>query len=204
MFTKIINYLKWKKQLKVWRNGNNNNSTIPINNFNFSNVHIGNYTYGGLYVLTFNDNANLYIGSFCSIAPGVKFILSADHFTNHISSFPFKVKCLNEKSEGISKGDIILEDDVWIGQDAIIMSGVHIGQGAIIGAGSVVTKNVPQYAIVGGVPAHIIKYRFSDDIITVLKQIDYSKLDIQTIYNNIDNLYTEITDIEQIRWLLEL
>lgn len=73
------------------------------------------------------------------------------------------------------------------------MSGVTIGQGAIVAAGSVVSKDVPPYAIVGGVPAKVIKYRFSQDIIDKLLLIDYKNLDYETIKNNQKLLYTEVT-----------
>jgi carbonic anhydrase/acetyltransferase-like protein (isoleucine patch superfamily) len=88
-----------------------------------------------------------------------------------------------------SKGSIIIEDDVWIGQDAMIMSGVHIGKGAIIGARAVIAKDIPPYAIVVGNPAKIIKYRFSYDIIDKLLQIDYSKFNEEFLRNNIDKFY---------------
>ena len=122
-------------------------------------IDVGKNTYGPINALMFNRDSKLIIGNFCSIAPRVSFIVSADHYTNHISSFPFKVKVLGESYEGVSKGDIIVDDDVWIGYGATIMSGVHIGQGAVVAAGAVVTKDVPPYAIVGGVPAKVIKYR---------------------------------------------
>ena len=76
---------------------------------------------------------------------------------------------------GLTNGDIVVGDDVWVGQRAIIMSGVNIGQGAVIGAGAIVTKNVPPYAIVGGIPAKVIRYRFSEELIQELLKIDYSK-----------------------------
>lgn len=73
--------------------------------------------------------------------------------------------CLQKvKHEATSKGDIVVKDDVWIGYGSIILSGVHIGQGAVIAAGSVVSHDVPPYAIVGGVPARLIKYRFSEEM----------------------------------------
>ena len=94
--------------------------------------------------------------------------------------------------EAISKGDIIVDDDVWIGYGATILSGVHIGQGAVIAAGAVVTKDVPPYAIVGGVPAKVIKYRFSPEIIQQLMKLDYSKLTEDMIRERIDDLYTSL------------
>ena len=81
------------------------------------------------------------------------------------------------------------------------MSGVHIGQGAVIAAGSVVTKDIPPYAIVGGVPAKIIKYRFSSDMITELLKIDYRKLTEDAIRQHINDLYVELKDINQLNWL---
>lgn len=83
-------------------------------------------------------------------------------------------------------------DDVWIGYGAMILSGLTINQGAIIAAGSVVTKNVPAYAIAGGNPAKIIKYRFEDSIIDKLVKIDFSKLDKNLIINNVNDLYRKI------------
>jgi serine acetyltransferase len=80
------------------------------------------------------------------------------------------------KKQSLSKGDIIVEDDVWIGMKAIICSGVKIGRGAIVATGSVVTKNVEPYSIVGGNPARHIKYRFSDAIREKLCAIDLKKL----------------------------
>ena len=164
-------------------------------------IDVGKNTYGPINALMFNRDSKLIIGNFCSIAPRVSFIVSADHYTNHISSFPFKVKVLGESYEGVSKGDIIVDDDVWIGYGATIMSGVHIGQGAVVAAGAVVTKDVPPYAIVGGVPAKVIKYRFEPEMIEELLKVDYSKLTKEDIEKHIDDLYTELKDPSQLDWM---
>ena len=102
-----------------------------------------------------------------------------------------------------TKGDIIVEDDVWIGIHAIILSGVHIGRGAIIAAGAVVTNDIPPYAIVGGVPAKLIKYRFDHDLINSLLKIDYSKLTNKIILEHMNDLYKKVHSSEQLNWIFE-
>lgn len=129
-----------------------------------------------------------------SISTEVVFILGGEHPYTGILTFPFKVKLLGESFESTSNGHIKVCDDVWIGYGATILSGVVINQGAIIAAGSVVTKSVPPYAIVGGNPVKIIKYRFSQDIIAKLLIIDYGKISMNTIKNNIGSIYTNIND----------
>lgn len=97
-----------------------------------------------------------YVANTTSIAQNVTFLLDVEHYTKHLSTYPFRVKILEtEKTESFSKGDIIVEDDVWIGYGVILLSGIHIGKGAIIAAGSIVTKDVEPYSIVAGVPANI-------------------------------------------------
>lgn len=195
-------YIKKKLFFNKWRSKNRHNDTSPGNIFNMDNVKVGKATYGVLDVLMYNNENKLVIGNFCSIAPGVTFVLSADHYINNISTFPFKVKFLHsQKYEGYSKGDIVVEDDVWIGYGATVLSGVSIGQGAIIAAGAVVTRDVPKYAIVGGVPATIIKYRFETELIDELVKVDYSKLTWEMAYNNIDKLYTKLDDKSQLKWM---
>lgn len=186
----------------IWRENNTHNSTYPSRVCEMSIVTVGNYTYGNIDMIAATNKQKLSIGNFCSVGEDVRFILSAEHYTNHISTYPFKVMCIkSEQAEATSKGDIIVEDDVWIGQRATILSGVHIGQGAVIAAGAVVTKDVPPYAIAGGVPAKVIKYRFSPEIIEKLMQIDYSKLDKATVEKNIDKLYEPVTAETDLSWL---
>lgn len=188
---------------RAWRKRNPHNTTIAYADmpFDFDAVSVGNYTYGMLKVLNHSTNERLKIGHFCSIAPEVVFILNADHYTNNISTFPFKVKCLGERFEATSKGDIIVEDDVWLGYGAIILSGVKIGQGAIVAAGAVVTKDVPPYAIVGGNPAKVIKYRFNEEMIEEMIKIDYGTLTEEMVREHIDELYTKMHSLEQIEWM---
>jgi len=108
-------------------------------------------------------------------------------------------------NEARTKGEIVVSDDVWIGHGATILSGVEIGQGAIVGARSVVTRDVPPYAIVCGNPARIAKYRFEGPVIEKLKMIDFSKIDGQLASSlGISKLYNEITDINIDRLLLDL
>lgn len=197
----FLEKIKFKLYRKKWRKVNGHNRTSPMNVFPLDLVSVGKKTYGNLYVLAFNRDSKLEIGHFCSIAPGVTFILSADHPTDKVSTFPFKVKIMGEALEGTSKGDIIVGDDVWIGYGATIMSGVKIGQGAVIAAGAVVTKDVPPYAIVGGVPAKIIKYRFFEEQISELIKIDYSRLEDSDIVSHIDELYQEYNSPEQISFM---
>ena len=197
----VVGLIKKKIFDIKWRKLNRLNTTYAVDFFDMSLVKVGKYTYGGLRVLTYNKSNKLLVGNFCSIGPNVTFVLSADHFLNHISTFAYKVKVLNEKLEGVSKGDIIVGDDVWIGYGATILSGIHIGQGAVVAAGAVVTSNVPPYAIVGGVPAKVIKYRFKQDMIDELLKIDYGNLTKEEIEQHIDDLYEVLEDKRQLDWM---
>lgn len=187
---------------KQWRKCNPHNHTYAANLFALESVVVGKATYGPLNVVNCGTGNTLRIGNYCSIAQDVIFSLHADHYLNRISTYPFRVMAGGEKQEAISKGDIILEDDVWIGQRAMIMSGIRIGQGAVVAAGAVVTKDVPPYAIVGGVPAKVIRYRFAPELIQELMKIDYNRLDRKQILEHMEELYHPLVDVRQIEWML--
>ena len=117
------------------------------------------------------------IGSYCSIADDVLFMANNDHDYAAVTTYPLylvdeSMPCKYREGESKHKGkrQIIIGNDVWIGTRAIICAGVRIGNGAIVAAGAVVTKDVPPYAIVGGNPAKIIKYRFDEETIAFLQE----------------------------------
>lgn len=116
----------------------------------------------------------LIIGKFCQIAAGVEFVMNgANHQMNAVSTFPFyTLEGWNMKPPAKSdlpfKGDTVIGNDVWIGQNATILPGVHIGDGAIIGANSVVASDVEPYSIVVGNPVKLIRYRFDGELTSLL------------------------------------
>lgn len=140
------------------------------------------------------NHDKLKIGKFCSIACGAKFLFnSANHTMKSLSSYPFPIFFeewgLDDKditSAWDNKGDIVIGNDVWIGYEAVIMAGVTIGDGAIIGTRAVVTKDVPPYTIVGGVPAKTIRKRFSDGTISDLLKMKWWDWPIAKISQNIE------------------
>lgn len=125
------------------------------------------------------NHDRLLIGKFCSIACGARFLFnSANHTMRSLSTYPFPLffEEWGLDPGGVTaswdnKGDIVIGNDVWIGYEAVILAGVTIGDGAVIGTRAVVTKDVPPYTIVGGVPARPIKKRFSDKTIADLLEI---------------------------------
>lgn len=133
-----------------------------------------------LYHYPINEDI-LIIGKFCSIACGAKFLFtSANHTLKSLSTYPFPLffeEWSLDKNDITSawdnKGDIVIGNDVWIGYEAVIMSGVSIGDGAIIGTRAVVTKDVPPYTVVGGIPAKEIKKRFDEETVRKLQQIQW-------------------------------
>lgn len=191
----LIFKLKWKIK-------NKNNFTWPGNVCNLDRVEIGKYTYGQINAYTSEcEDSYLKIGSFCSVSSSAKFILGAEHNFKRIMTYPIKQKILKRAIDTKSKGKVIIEDDVWIGENALIMSGVHVGQGAIIAAGATVVNDVEPYAIVGGVPARCIKKRFSQDIINELLKIDYSLIDEKFIIENAAYFENEIRSMSQLDFL---
>lgn len=140
-------------------------------------IEIGRYTYGihegSLNGYMIGDRP-LSVGAFCSIAEGVLFLLRSNHRTDLVSTFQLGFWLTGNRAgrdELVLRGRTIVGNDVWIGARALIMPGVHIGNGAVVAAGSVVTKDVPAYAIVGGNPAKVIRYRFEPDVIDQLQRI---------------------------------
>lgn len=149
---------------KSWRRLNRHNSTYLCGNYPFGMISVGNYTYGKIDINFFTNKEKLIIGNFCSIADGVKFVTGGNHFADRLLTF-----------------------------NALILSGVTIGRGAIVAAGAVVVKDVPPYAIVGGNPAKILKYRFPLEIRESLMKMDFSLLTKEYIEQNIDFFYSYIS-----------
>ena len=205
IISEIYKQSKLNRFKRKWRAQNIHNRTVPENIFNMDIVNVGKKTYGYLNVVSYSNEDKIYIGNFVSIAEKVCFIVNSEHYLNHISTYPYKVNCLElDTTESFGKGNIVVDDDVWIGYGSTIMSGVHIGQGAVVAAGSVVTKDVPPYAIVGGVPAKVIKYRFEESFIKELMKIDYSSLNEDLIKEHTEDLYKELNCIKQIDWMPKL
>lgn len=148
----MIDFVKKKINRRILRKKNNINisKTAQVDN----NSKIGEYTYIGDYAIITKST----IGRYCSIAPMVTIGLG-EHDINDIST---SARFYGENSyEKLTKNTVIIGNDVWIGSKAMILRGVKIGDGAVVGAGAVVTKDVPDFAVVVGVPAKIIKYRFT-------------------------------------------
>ena len=157
-----------------------------------NNVSIGKCTYISPNTVI---ESNVSIGKYCSLAPNI-YIAPGEHYINYLTTHPVmfdpywrKILGIPEEShytKKLAKYDCntVIGNDVWIGLNATIMRGVKIGDGAIIAAGAVVTKDVPAYAIVGGVPAQIIKFRFDHETIADLLERKWWNypLDIQWLY----------------------
>lgn len=162
---------------------------------------IGDYTYGSRngspHIVYYGEPVKLVIGKFCSIADEVTFFLGGNHQTKWVTTFPFNVmfsEAGHITGHPFSNGDIVIGNDVWIGEAASIMSGLSIGNGAVIAANSVVTGDVPAYGIVAGNPARLIGMRFEDEQVKSLEKIAWWHWGIDKILENIDLILNKQVD----------
>lgn len=169
---------------------------------------VGDYSYIGPSC----DITNTTIGKFCSISDNCR-IGTASHTMNNISSSPiFTLKNNATKTSWTDKSiqqnnevkNVNIGNDVWIATHVIIKDGITIGDGAIIGAGAVVVKDIPPYSIVGGVPAKVIRYRFSEDIIKELEEIKWWDASEENLKKNISFFQTEELNLEKLEKLEQL
>lgn len=173
------------------------------------NVSIGYKTYhNGAFVWQWHQNSALEIGKYCSIANDVNFILDSGHHTmSEVTSYPHFNHLVNKElpignsTQSDFKRNIrteesktIVGNDVWIGMNAIILPNVKIGDGVTILAGTVVTKDVPDYAIVGGIPGAIVKMKYDLDTIDKMKKIQWWNWRPDKVEENVGDFYISIHD----------
>lgn len=156
------------------------------------------------------NHDKLRIGKFCSIACGAKFLFNAaNHALGSLSTYPFPIFFeewgLPTDADTIARawdnhGDIVVGNDVWIGYEAVVLAGVTIGDGAVIATRAVVTKDVPPYTIVGGVPARPIRTRFDADTIARLQALRWWDWDAEIIRRHISAIQAgDVDALEQVR-----
>lgn len=186
------------------KNKPNPNTIFPLPNINTltfvkptiknPNIVVGDFTYFAdtdfeKHVTHHYDfiGDKLIIGKFCQIGAGVEFVMNgANHQMNAVSTYPFYIfgswdQSAPSKEDLPLKGDTVVGNDVWIGQNSTILPGVHIGNGAIIGLNSVVTRDVPPYTIVAGNPAKTVRKRFDDELIDLLLKLKWWDKSVEEI-----------------------
>lgn len=158
---------------------------------------IGAYTYGRPKVRFAVSGSNLSIGRYCSIADGVEIMLGGNHRTEWVTTYPFPAlprlwpESVGLDGSHVSRGDIVIGHDVWLGSQSLILSGVTIGHGAVVAARAVVTKDVPPYAIVAGNPARVVRYRMSEERIAALLRSEWWLLPEAEVRRLIPTLLSE-------------
>lgn len=182
-----------------------NDRHIKINGVD---LYVGKHTYGlesAVFWKWGDDKATVKIGRYCSISYGLQIITGGNHRMDWITTFPFghtgTTKYFSKAVNGhpAPSNDVIIKNDVWIGRNVFIMSKVKIGNGAVVATNSHVTKDVPDYAIVGGNPAKIIKYRFSPEMITELLSQKWWDWDEKKIQKNIKYLCSQPLDEKKLK-----
>jgi virginiamycin A acetyltransferase len=200
--------LKTRQKINAIINPDDPLKIITNRNPNYAAFDIGDWTYGFPTIRYFGHRGSVRIGKYCSIAVEVVILLDGDHHADWITTYPFH-QVFPEAStiDGYPppKGGVVIGNDVWIGYGVRILDGVTIGDGAVIAACSVVTRDVPPYAVVGGVPARIIRMRF--DPVTVQRLLslawwDWPRQEVvqalpQLMSGDVDGL---IARHESLRW----
>jgi acetyltransferase-like isoleucine patch superfamily enzyme len=190
----FINRIKWlliRIILKRW-------VSVP-DPYNHPQVKVGDHTHGLFpsIIRIYTRNDRVEIGKFCSIAKDVKIVASGEKYSGHVAncSLATYMKRYEEIDRDVFvRGPVIIGHDVWIGTGAIILPGTKIGNGAIIAAGAVVRSEVDHYAVVGGVPARLIRYRFNDEQRRQLLDIAWWNWPDALIQERLDQFYGSVDD----------
>lgn len=177
-----------KRSLRVIKNRFSSGcSNIMSENPRYESYSIGKFSYGEPNII-WGGEATCKIGNFCSIASGVTIMLGGEHRPDWVTTYPFNAILAEFHTitgHPATKGDVNIGNDVWIGVNALIMSGVCIGDGAVIGANSVVARDVEPYSIVAGNPARLIRKRFDQATTDALLKLQWWNWDTQKIKENV-------------------
>lgn len=190
--SKVLEKIHKKNSLKIGYMANISNCEFGQYNTIYDNVDLTNVKLGDFTYISSNTQiTNARIGKFCSIGPNCKIGLGKHPSKYFVSTHPIFYSNLNQSQITFADdcyydefGCINIGNDVWLGANVIILDGVTISDGCIVGAGAVVTKNMPPYSVVGGIPAKLIKYRFEEKDIQKLINLKWWDLDIVYLKNN--------------------